>query len=106
MTPAAIVQPPEELDAYWAEDADTLQRRLRSGPNGLTREDAAARLRDVGLNQLRPRRGHSRAALIVAQLRSPLLLILVFAALVSAMSGAWIDASTVAVIVLASVAIT
>jgi P-type Mg2+ transporter len=96
----------EGLDAYWAEDVDALALRLETSPSGLTQPEAAARLRDVGLNQLRPRSKYSRAALIWAQLRSPLLLILVFAAVVSAISGAWIDASTVADIVLASVAIT
>lgn len=40
--------------------------------------------------------------MLLAQLRSPLLLLLVFAALASALTGAWLDAAIVLAIVLAS----
>jgi Mg2+-importing ATPase len=82
---------------------------LRTSPNvatprmtGLSSEDAALRLARYGRNELREQQGLSRARVLVAQFRSPLLLLLVFAAIVAALTGQWIDAAIVTVIVLAS----
>ena len=85
--------------AYWALGPETLARALDSGPEGLSSAMAAERLRDVGPNLLRTRRPLSRARVLLNQLRSPLLLLLVFAAVASALSGEWFDAAIVLVIV-------
>jgi Mg2+-importing ATPase len=91
--------------AYWALGPEALARALDSGPEGLSSAMAAERLRDVGPNLLRTRRPLSRARVLLNQLRSPLLLLLVFAAVASALSGEWFDAAIVLVIVAASVGI-
>jgi Mg2+-importing ATPase len=95
-----------ELHTFWAISSDALLDALRSGPGGLTGADAAARLDEVGPNLLRTPSPYSRTRVVLAQLRSPLLLILVFAAAVSAFSREWVDAAIVLVIVCASVVIT
>jgi Mg2+-importing ATPase len=92
-------------EAYWALDASELLRRLEARPAGLTAAEAAQRLRAHGPNELREHRPLSRIRVLLAQLRSPLLLLLVFAAAVSALTGQWIDAAIVVGIVLASVGI-
>jgi Mg2+-importing ATPase len=92
-------------DAFWSVGPATVMRRLRSSPSGLSSEEAAARLSTHGPNRVAAERALSRLDVALAQLRSPLLLLLVFAALASALTGAWLDAGIVLAIVLASVGI-
>ena len=96
---------PAALDAYWVPAAQVIATRLGSGPDGLSEEEAGRRLRSGGPNRLRNRGTRSRLEVVWAQIRNPLLLILVFAACASALSGEWIDAAIVVVIVVASVGI-
>jgi Mg2+-importing ATPase len=93
------------LDAYWALDAQQAARQLGSGPDGLSPADAARRLETYGPNQLRDRRPLSRLDVLLRQVRSPLLLLLVFAAGVSAITGEWLDAAIVLTIVVSTVGI-
>ena len=94
--------PPEY---YWSADADTLVQRLGSTRDGLSAAEAAGRLREYGPNQVREHRRLTRTRVLVNQIRNPLLLVLVFAAVASAMTGEWVDAVIVVVIVLATVGI-
>jgi P-type Mg2+ transporter len=91
--------------AYWAVDAQMLAQDLRSGPSGLSTAEAMKRLQQVGPNALRTGRELSRVVVLARQLRSPLLLLLVFAALASAASAEWLDAAIVLTIVIATVGI-
>lgn len=90
---------------YWAENVDALFGRLGSGPGGLTAEDAARTRREVGPNELRESRRLSRLDVLSRQVRSPLLLLLIFAAVASALSGEFVDATIVVTIVIATVGI-
>ena len=103
--PGRSEAPSDRLGAYWAFDRAALAARLQSRPDGLSRSEAAERLGLVGANQLRARPGYSRIRVLAAQVRSPLLLILVFAAVVSAFTGEWISALIVLVIVFATVGV-
>ncbi len=93
------------IQKYWALEPDELLRRLHASPNGLSSIDAADRLGTYGTNELREERPLSRMRVLLNQLRSPLLLLLVFAAAVSLLTGEWTDAAIVLVIVFASVGI-
>ena len=93
------------LAAYWALDVEELSKWLQSGPEGLSGARAADRLREYGPNELRKRRRLSRLDVLVRQLQSPLLLLLVFAAAASAVTGDWLDAGIVSSIVAATVGI-
>jgi P-type Mg2+ transporter len=95
--------PPPPPKAYWALDALDLCRRLGSGKEGLSAKDAADRLGIYGPNALREQRQLTRWRVFLDQVRSPLLLLLLFAAVVSAVSGEWTDAVIVVAIVLATV---
>ena len=81
--------------SYWNVDADVLIRRMDSAAGGLSAAEAARRLRLHGPNQV-ANTGVTRRVLF-NQIRNPLLLVLVFAALASAITGEWVDAVIVVV---------
>jgi Mg2+-importing ATPase len=91
------------IPSYWSQDSAAVAQRLGSGPGGLAATEADRRLREFGSGSLQPQRSLSRLAVLWRQVKSPLLLLLVFAALVSASTGAWSDAAIVLAIVLATV---
>lgn len=91
--------------AYWSLQPAALGAELRSDVNGLLQAEAAARLVEYGPNELRERRSNSRLNVLGRQLRSPLLLLLLFAAVASTMSGELLDASMVLIIVTVTVGI-
>lgn len=91
--------------AYWGLDVRELALRLKSGPEGLSAAEAARRLREFGPNALRERRSLSRLDVLGRQLRSPLLLLLVFAAVAAGVTGQWLDAGMVLAIVILTVGI-
>jgi Mg2+-importing ATPase len=93
------------IAAYWSLDPTALYARLASSADGLSSQEAEERLRRYGRNELREQQQLSRARVLLAQVRSPLLLLLVFAAVVSVVTGEWVDAVIVLAIVLASVGI-
>ena len=94
-----------EVSRFWTLDATDIATRLRSGTDGLSSEDAAQRLTTYGRNELRAERDMSRLDVCLRQLRSPLLLLLVFAAGASLLSGEWVDAAIVLTIVIATVGV-
>jgi Mg2+-importing ATPase len=88
--------------AYWSKPADELLASLRSQPAGLSSAEAATRLKDAGPNAVGQKGGASAVAAFARQFRSPLVLILIFAAIVSAFVGEGSEAVIIGAIVLAS----
>lgn len=95
---------PRGAPAFWAEPLEPLLGRLDAGRDGLTSQQAAQRLLEHGRNALRERR-LTWLSVLGNQVKSPLVLLLVFAAVASALTGEWVDATIVLITVLASVAI-
>ncbi len=93
------------VDGYWTIDAASLLARLASTPEGLSSAEAASRLERYGPNALRATVSRSRLRTLGDQVRSPLLLLLLAAALASLASGQWLDAAIVLVIVVATVGV-
>ena len=94
----------EKLDnfPYWAVAARDLLDRLGAGPDGLSSSEAGRRLAEFGPNRLRDA-GRTRALLILlAQFKSPLVLMLVFAALISVLTGGVVDTLILLGIIIAS----
>jgi Mg2+-importing ATPase len=87
---------------YWSEPVERLFERLGSRTEGLTAREAVARLRQYGPNALRPRSRLAGLRLLLRQFESPLVAILVFAALIAALVGDWTDAAIVLVILVGS----
>jgi Mg2+-importing ATPase len=88
--------------AYWSAPIERLLADLRSRADGLTSADAAARLVSVGPNTLRAESRFAALRLLARQLASPLVAILVFAAVVAALVGEWTDAAIVLAILAGS----
>ncbi|HEU5170006.1 MAG TPA: magnesium-translocating P-type ATPase [Gemmatimonadales bacterium] len=103
--PRSAPASPVELDSYWALAPGATARHLGSSAEGLSSAEAARRLRLYGPNEIREQRPLSRLTVLLSQLRSPLLLLLVFAAGAAALTGAWLDALIVLTIVVATVGV-
>ena len=88
--------------AYWSFSAEALLSALHASKNGLEPADAEQRLKQYGLNTIRAQQQATALRLLLSQFKSPLVLILIFAAIVSGIVGEWVDASIVLAIVLGS----
>ncbi|MCE9657337.1 MAG: magnesium-translocating P-type ATPase [Burkholderiales bacterium] len=89
-------------DGYWSLPAASLLAELRSDAGGLSHGEAAARLRRQGPNSLDTAKRATALVLFVNQFRSPLVLILIFASIISLVAAEWIDAGVVLAIVFGS----
>jgi Mg2+-importing ATPase len=78
---------------------------LDTRPEGLTSEEARARLARFGANSLADRKRVGWPLLFLRQFKSPIVLILLFATLVSAVLQDWADAAIILVIVISSAAL-
>ncbi len=83
--------------------ADDLCARLRSSPSGLCAEEAARRLADYGPNELQITHRISPWAILRAQFKNVLIIILLAATAVSALLGHEVEAIAITVIVLFAV---
>src|SRR6476659_6493928 len=88
--------------AYWSLAPEQLLSALHASRNGLQPAEAAQRLQQYGLNTIRAQQQATALRLLLSQFKSPLVLILIFAAIVSGIVGEWVDASIVLAIVLGS----
>jgi len=87
---------------WWAVPLGDLFSELGTTSDGMSAEGASARLAQVGPNLVRPHEEVTRWGILARQFRSPLVLILVFAAVVSGVVTEWLDAIIILVIVLGS----
>ena len=87
---------------YWCLPSERLFAALRTTRNGLDQTQARRRLRQYGVNALEPQGRANALALFLNQFKSPLVLILIFAAIVSLVVAEWIDAAVVLAVVLGS----
>src|SRR5689334_8323956 len=87
--------------AYWSFGTDQLVEQLETATSGLLSADAATRLAKFGRNALTQRSSGSAFTVFVRQFRSPLVLILVFASVVSVFVGEGHEAAIIGAIVLA-----
>jgi Mg2+-importing ATPase len=87
---------------YWSEPLDQVRAALHTQAGGLSRVEAAQRLEAFGPNALEAKEQVTPLRLFLDQFRSPLVLILVFAGILSATLREWVDASIVLAMVLIS----
>ncbi len=86
----------------WDLPRAALFTELKSRSEGLSSEEAAARLKEDGYNSLLPPTRNKGLQLFLAQFKSPLILLLMFAALLSVILGGHIDAGIIFTIIFAS----
>src|SRR5512137_211657 len=96
--PAAQASPPP-----WSTSAENVLQRLRTTRSGLAATEARIRRAAAG-HAPKPSRTNA-LRIFLQQFKSPLVLILVFAACVSVLTRDWVDAAIVLTIVLASAAL-
>ncbi len=87
---------------FWSLAPAELFRQLECSERGLSGDEARARLGRLGANVLRLRRRAGTAALLLAQFTSPIVLILLFAALLAFFLGQHTDALIILTIVVGS----
>lgn len=92
----------EEIEFFWSLSLGELSERLETNSNGLTTADAKGRARIYGPNRLRTSKRSDASTLLIAQFKSPLILILLVAAGVSFFFNESIDALIIIAIVLLS----
>jgi P-type Mg2+ transporter len=74
-----MIEPSNRLDTFWALPTNTVLTSLQAILGGLTQIEAQKRLRVYGYNTLKARKGNNLFALLVAQFKSPIIIILLFA---------------------------
>ena len=87
---------------FWTQSPEQLWLELVSKPEGLTSSEVQARLAKYGPNVLSARRELTPLGLFLGQFKSPIVLILIFATLMSAFLGDWPDTIIILFIVFGS----
>lgn len=91
--------------AFWSLSEDDLQRSLGTTPAGLSTEEASRRREVYGANAVAKKKKSAPWKLFLAQFRSPILLMLIFASAVSAVLHDYVDAVIIVTIIAISAAL-
>jgi Mg2+-importing ATPase len=91
-----------EPEAFWSLPPQELLAKLASAASGLSQTEAQERLKTYGPNSLKPKKRLTTLTLLLSQYKSPIILILIFAAILSSFLGDRPDAIIILVIVLIS----
>ena len=91
-----------DFSAYWSFSREHLIDILHASEVGLRQSDAEARLKQYGVNVLKAQQQNTALGLLLSQFKSPLVLILIFASIISAFVGEWTDAIIVLAVVIGS----
>jgi Mg2+-importing ATPase len=87
---------------FWSKDVNEISQSVNSSINGLSEKDAQEVLRQVGPNSIQSKEQVTPLGLFINQFKSPIVLILIFATLVSAFLQDWADAIIILLIVMGS----
>jgi Mg2+-importing ATPase len=82
---AANVVIASEPTTYWSQKPDTLFNQLSTSPTGLNQAEAEQRLAQIGRNVLVTRSEVTPLGLFFTQFKNPVMLILIFATMTSAL---------------------
>ncbi|MDM7912162.1 MAG: HAD-IC family P-type ATPase, partial [Methanotrichaceae archaeon] len=92
----------QALSAFWALTAEVVVERLGTTPDGLSETEAQKRLEEHGSNLLRPRKESNNLLLLLFQFKSPIILLLIFAAVLSVYLHQNVEAGLILAIVFIS----
>ncbi len=92
----------EHPQPFWSIPAPELLQQLHASPEGLASDEAGERLDRYGFNVLKPKKRSDGLTLLLSQFKSPIILILLFAAGLSLFLHDTADAIIILVIVLVS----
>ena len=89
-------------EPYWSKDFHVVAQELSASLDGLTEAAAQEALRRVGPNRILSKERVTPLGLFLNQFKSPIVLILIFATLISAFLRDWPDAVIILLIVMGS----
>ena len=92
----------QNSNAFWSVPGSELPGKFKTSVNGLTTGEAKKRLLDYGANRLKPQKRSDAFTLLIAQFKSPIILILLFATVLSLFLHNIVDASIILAIVIIS----
>lgn len=87
---------------FWSIPASELLQQLQTTSRGLTSEEARRRVTQYGANLLKPKKRADALSLLISQFKSPIILILIFASVLSYFLHNPVDAVIISAIVLVS----
>ena len=87
---------------FWSRPVNAIAQGMNSSVSGLSEKDAQEALRRVGPNRIQSREKVTPLGLFLNQFKSPIVLILIFATLISAFLKDWADAIIILLIVMGS----
>ncbi len=88
--------------SYWSKPADEVAERVNSSAQGLSQAAAQEILERVGPNRIQSKERMTPLGLFINQFKSPVVLILIFATVMSAFLKDWANASIILLIVMGS----
>ncbi|MEG3940221.1 magnesium-translocating P-type ATPase [Microcoleus sp. S36b_A3] len=91
-----------QLSTFWNLPADRVLTQVKSTPAGLSSQDAQQHLSEYGANSLKQKQQSNSLTLLLNQFKSPIILILIFAAVLSIFLKDAADAIIILAIVLIS----
>jgi Mg2+-importing ATPase len=89
-------------EAFWNTDPNIVLRHLQTNPEGLTRNEASRRLLRYGFNIIHGKKRSDAPTLFLRQFKSPIIILLIFAAVLSIFLHDTIDALIILAIILIS----
>ena len=81
------ISPSNKEADFWKQNITDLIENLNTTPSGLTSAEAASRLTSFGPNQLHPLRKRMLFIQFLSKFRNPLVIVLLFASFISALTG-------------------
>ena len=87
---------------YWSTDLKNVLEQYKFNVEGLSSQEAQLRLKEYGENTISQKKKTSGLLLFLTQFKNPIIIILLIATSISAVSGEWIDALIILAIVLGS----
>jgi P-type Mg2+ transporter len=99
---SSMISATNGLDTFWALPQNTVLTYLHVTPGGLSGTEAQERLRVYGYNTLKPKKRKDSLALFIAQFKSPIIIILLFATGLSFVLHDVTDALIILAIILVS----
>lgn len=92
----------KDIGKYWSIPCEKVMQNLQSSSTGLSDQEAKIRLKEYGENTIKKQKKATKLMLFLKQLKSPIMLILIFGTIVSAITGDLTDASIIIAIILGS----
>jgi Mg2+-importing ATPase len=88
--------------SFWSKDVHEIAQSVNSSTNGLSEKDAQEALQRFGPNRIQSKEKVTPLGLFLNQFKSPIVLILIFATIISAFLKDWVDAVIILLIVVGS----